>query len=79
VRTNIRRDLPSSAAPDSLKSPAEGAATVCYVATGPALEKVTGEYFKDCNPAPQSRDQTDRAMATRLWEVSTQLTRRYLA
>ena len=79
VRTNIRRDMPASATPDNLKSPAAGAATVCYVAAQPSLKKVTGEYFKDCNPAPQSAYQTDRAMAAKLWDVSTQLTRRYLA
>jgi NAD(P)-dependent dehydrogenase (short-subunit alcohol dehydrogenase family) len=78
VDTNIRRDLPASSAPPNLKSPAQGAATVCYVAAHPALKFVTGEYFADCNPAPQSAYQTDRAMAARLWQVSTRLTRRFL-
>jgi NAD(P)-dependent dehydrogenase (short-subunit alcohol dehydrogenase family) len=78
VRTNIRRNVSNSSAPDNLKSPEEGAATVCYVATAPALAKVSGEYFKDCNPAPQSPNQTDRAMAAKLWDVSTALTRAYL-
>jgi NAD(P)-dependent dehydrogenase (short-subunit alcohol dehydrogenase family) len=78
VDTNIRRDLPASSAPPNLKSPAQGAATVCYVAAHPALKFVTGEYFSDCNPAPQSPYQTDRAMAKRLWQVSTRLTRRFL-
>lgn len=79
VDTNIRRDLPASSTPPNLKSPAQGAATVCYVAAHPALKFVTGEYFSDCNPAPQSAYQTDRAMAAKLWQVSTELTRRYLA
>ncbi len=78
VDTNIRRDLPASATPPNLKSPAQGAATVCYVAAHPTLSRVNGEYFADCNPAPQSAHQTDRAMATRLWQVSTELTSRYL-
>lgn len=78
VDTNIRRDLPASSAPPNLKSPAQGAATVCYVAAHPALKFVTGQYFSDCNPAPQGAYQTDRAMAKKLWQVSTQLTRRYL-
>jgi NAD(P)-dependent dehydrogenase (short-subunit alcohol dehydrogenase family) len=78
VDTNIRRDLPASSTPANLKSPAQGAATVCYVAAHPKLQHVSGEYFADCNPAPQSKQQTDRAMATRLWQVSTELTRRYL-
>lgn len=78
VDTNIRRYLPSSSAPPNMKTPAQGAATVCYVATHPALGKVTGEYFADCNPAPQSAHQTDRAMAAKLWQVSTELTRRFI-
>lgn len=78
VRTNIRRDLPAGSAPDNLKSPAEGAATICYVAAHPLLSGVSGEYFSDCNPALQGKYQTDRAMAAKLWQVSTQLTRSYL-
>lgn len=78
VDTNIRRDLPASAYPPNLKTPAQGAATVCYVAAHPVLKQVTGEYFSDCNPVPQGAYQTDRAMAAKLWEVSTRLTRPYL-
>ncbi len=78
VDTNIRRHLSKSDWPDTLKSAAAGAATVCYVAAHPSLAKVTGEYFKDCAPAPQSAHQTDAAMATKLWDVSTALTRKYL-
>lgn len=78
VDTHIRRDLPASSAPPNLKSPAQGAATVCYVAAHPALKFVTGDYFSDCNPAVQSAHQTDRAMAAKLWQVSTELTRRFL-
>ncbi|WP_116808650.1 SDR family NAD(P)-dependent oxidoreductase [Steroidobacter cummioxidans] len=78
VDTNIRRDLPASATPANLKSPAQGAATVCYVAAHPTLKQVNGEYFSDCNPAPQSAHQTDRAMSAKLWQVSTELTRHHL-
>ena len=78
VDTNIRRHLSKDDWPDQLKSVAEGAATVCYVATHPSLAKTTGEYFKDCSPAPQSAYQTDAAMAKKLWDVSTQLTHKYL-
>lgn len=60
------------------KTPAQGAATQCYVATSPQLARVTGEYFKDCNPAPQSDYQRDPAMAAKLWELSTELTKTYL-
>jgi hypothetical protein len=40
---------------------------------------VTGLYFVDCNPAEQSAFQKDPAMAARLWQVSEELTRPYLA
>jgi NAD(P)-dependent dehydrogenase (short-subunit alcohol dehydrogenase family) len=78
VDTNIRRHLARDDRPDQLKSAAEGAATVCYVATAPSLANVTGEYFKDCSPAPQHTYQTDAAMAKKLWDVSIALTRKYL-
>jgi len=77
VRTNIRRYIAPSDL-DQPKSAPQGAATLCYVATQPTLARVSGEYFADCNPAPQSAYQTDAAMAAKLWEVSTQLTRKYL-
>jgi NAD(P)-dependent dehydrogenase (short-subunit alcohol dehydrogenase family) len=78
VLTNILRNVAGSA-PKNRKSPEQGAATVCYVATYPALSPTTGEYFADCNPAQQSDHQRDEKMAARLWEVSTALTKRYLA
>lgn len=59
------------------KTVAEGAATVCYVATQPSLAKTAGEYFKDCSPTPQSAYQTNAAMAKKLWDVSTGPTRKY--
>lgn len=78
VRTNILRYVPSASTAHQTKSPAQGAATQCYVATSPRLEKVSGEYFRDCNPAAQGDYQRDAAMAARLWEVSIQLTAMYL-
>ena len=78
VATKMRRDPPGSAASLHLKSPAQGAATICYVASHPSLNRVSGEFFVDCGPSIQRGHQTDRAMATKLWQVSTDLTRRYL-
>ena len=78
VRTNLSRNVDTSKLPPAPKSASEGAATTCYVATSPALANTTGEYFSDCNPAPQSAYQTDDAMAAKLWNVSTDLTRKYL-
>lgn len=77
VRTNILRNTGFSGARLN-KSPEQGAATQCYVATHPSLTGVTGQYFADCNLAEQGDHQKDEAMAARLWEVSEELTRDYL-
>jgi NAD(P)-dependent dehydrogenase (short-subunit alcohol dehydrogenase family) len=62
----------------NFETPAQGAATSCYLASNPALAHVTGLYFADCNPAEQSDYQKDPAMAAKLWKVSEDLTRPYL-
>ena len=49
VNTNILRNT-GRAGGGFGKSPEQGAATQCYVATNPALAGVTGQYFADCNP-----------------------------
>ena len=77
VRTNILRNVSPGRFIDG-KTPEQGAATQCYVATHPSLAGVTGQYFADCNPAKQSEYQEDEAMAARLWEVSEEFTRDYL-
>jgi NAD(P)-dependent dehydrogenase (short-subunit alcohol dehydrogenase family) len=75
--TGILRNI--SASSDAYpKSPPQGAATQCYVATHPALAGVSGLYFADCNIAEQSEQQQDAAMAARLWRVSEELARGYL-
>jgi WW domain-containing oxidoreductase len=61
-----------------LKSIPQGSATTCYVATSPALAKVSGVYFSDCNPKAPSRQARDGAMAERLWTVSEELVKGYL-
>ena len=77
VDTKIRRNMAAPPAREE-KTVQQGAATQCYLATNPMLAKTTGEYFKDCNPAPQSDFQRDTAMAEKLWALSTQLTQKYL-
>ena len=86
VVTGIARNLPSwqdtlfrSVGAFFLKSVEEGAATTCYVATSPDLEGVNGCYFADCNPETPEPNMLDTEMAKRLWEVSEELTRPYLA
>lgn len=62
-----------------MKSIPEGAATSCYVATNPQLDGVRGFYFSDCNVSDGDTPHLyDDVMATRLWNVSEDLTRDYL-
>ena len=62
------------------KSIAQGAATTCYVATGPQLDGVNGYFFVDCNPIALTEPNHlyDQAMARQLWQRSEQLTAGYL-
>ena len=60
------------------KTVEEGAATQTYLATHPSLVGVRGYYFDNCNVGEGSRYLTDEAMARRLWDVSRQITRKYL-
>ncbi len=62
-----------------LKTIPEGTATTCYVASYPELRGVSGCYFSDCDAVDPGGYMEDRAMASRLWEVSEALTRDYLA
>lgn len=78
VATNIMRNL-SAPMNMQFEAPALGAATSCYLASHPSLAGVSGQYFVDCNPGEQSDYQKDPAMAARLWQVSEELTRPYLA
>jgi Short-chain alcohol dehydrogenase of unknown specificity len=77
TRTHILRNVKADYRRDA-RTPQQGAATICYVATNPALAHVSGEYFRDCRPAEQSAHQTDQAMAARLWKVSEELAREFL-
>ncbi len=64
--------------PAFMKSPAEGATTLCYLAAHPLVGGVGGYYFENCNPVSRGGNSEDRAMAARLWDVSVDLTRDYL-
>ncbi len=56
-----------------MKTPEQGAATTCYVATSPALTGVTGRYFADCRETSPSGTALDQALARRLWTTSEAL------
>ena len=80
IFTNLNRSMPGVAqaamrlaAPVLLKSPAQGAATQCYLATNPAVAQVSGEYFADCNPAQPKAIANDATLAARLWEESERI------
>ena len=61
-----------------MKSPAEGASTACYLAANPAVEKVSGRYFIDCNPVVIGGNSENPELAEKLWQVSADLVREYL-
>ena len=52
----------------------QAAATVCYVATHPKMEGLTGKYFVDCSEAKCSALANDEAQAHQLWNFSEHLT-----
>ena len=80
ISTNLARSMPGIvrvaldvATPLALKSAAQGAATQCYVAVHPRVERTTGEYFADCNVARSSRLSRDPELAQRLWQESERI------
>jgi NAD(P)-dependent dehydrogenase (short-subunit alcohol dehydrogenase family) len=85
IMTNLGRSFPQWEQVASkligwtfMKSIEAGTATTCYVATAPALATVSGYYFADCNPQVPGGQMLNEALATQLWQVSTELTRPYL-
>lgn len=55
-------------------SPERGARAPLYLATSPAVEGVSGKYFVDQKAVPSSTASYDRTTASRLWQVSAELT-----
>lgn len=60
--------------PFVLKSPAEGAETVIFLASSPEVDGVSGRYFVDKRETRSSEETYDQTLAQRLWQVSAQLT-----
>jgi WW domain-containing oxidoreductase len=80
IKTNILRTIPAVgrlamriAEPLILKTPAQGAATQCYLAASPAVAQVTGAYYDNCNPSETTPYGRDMTMAARLWGASEAL------
>ena len=60
------------------KSPEQGAATQSMLAASPVVQQISGKYWEDCQIAEGSKYLSDRAMASRLWQVSDELVARSL-
>ncbi|MGO4340829.1 SDR family NAD(P)-dependent oxidoreductase [Pedococcus sp. 2YAF34] len=56
-----------------MKTPEEGARTSIHLASSPAVEGVTGQYFANERPKRSSKASYDRAAAARLWDASARL------
>lgn len=52
----------------------QGAQTSIYLATSPEVEDVTGQYFEKQKAVQSSKISYDKAIAKKLWQVSTELT-----
>lgn len=79
IRTNLWRHAPETGegilSTARTKTIPQGAATQCYVATHPALSRVSGAYFSDCKIAASSQHAKNAELARRLWERSEELAR----
>jgi retinol dehydrogenase-14 len=58
----------------SAKVPAQGADTSIFLASAPEVEGITGRYFVDRKPKTSKKASYDTIAATRLWQVSAELT-----
>ena len=56
-----------------MKSPEQGARTSIHLASSPAVDGVSGQYFANSRPKQSSRASYDVAAAQRLWQVSADL------
>jgi NAD(P)-dependent dehydrogenase (short-subunit alcohol dehydrogenase family) len=57
-----------------LKTPERGAQTTIYLASSDDVEGVTGKYYDNCKEKNTNRESYDLGVASRLWEVSAQMT-----
>jgi retinol dehydrogenase 12 len=57
-----------------MRTPDQGADTIVWLATEPTLDLSEGIYFEDRKPSKSTRHARDADQASRLWDVSEQLT-----
>jgi NAD(P)-dependent dehydrogenase (short-subunit alcohol dehydrogenase family) len=85
IPTNLGRHLPEwqvwalkTVGKPFTKTIPQGAATTCYVATSPALDKTSGYFFEHCNPHRPGGQTENTQLAQQLWAVSEELTAAYI-
>lgn len=69
----IVRAVLKVAKPIGAISPEEGAQTIIYLASSPAVAAVSGEYFYECKPAMPTAEARNDEDAKRLWDISQQI------
>ena len=77
VRRLIGWPLLSGIAGLFAKSGAQAAATLALLAASPQVAGTTGEHWSACKVLAGSPWVTDHGLATRLWEFSDNIARRY--
>ncbi len=71
--SNLRKIAGKALGP-IIKTPGQAAASVAYVATSETCAGISGAYFAGSKIAKPSAKAEDIALATKLWEVSVQIT-----
>ena len=69
----LMRTVLKVAKPIGAISPEEGAKTIIYLASSPAVANVSGLYFHKCKPATPTAEARNDDDAKRLWEISAQI------
>jgi retinol dehydrogenase-14 len=81
TRTNLGHDtrgllhLYLKATQPFMKSPADAAEAIVYLATSPDIEGMNGWFFRGKNPVNSPEKANDLAQARQLWQISEQLTK----
>eukprot|EP00798_Chlamydomonas_sp_ICE-L_P009169 gene9169-16301_t len=62
-----------------LKSPQQGAETSIFLASSPNVEGKSGKYYSDCKVTATTPASNDKAVASKLWQLSEELTEKKTA
>ena len=69
----LMRTVLKVAKPLGAISPEEGAKTMVYLASSPAVAGTSGEYFYECKPATPTAEARNDEDAKKLWQISEQI------